>query len=444
MKSDSVTTREGNSPSRGRLSRPAVWLGVALVLVLVVSWIVHLSRQALADSERRGAGGATAVAVATATTGDIAVKLPALGTVTPLATVNVKTQISGQLQHIAFKEGQFVHAGDFLAQIDPRPYQSALEQAQGNLQRDQALLANARLDLKRYQDILAQGLIAKQQLDTQHSLVLQYEGTVATDEAQVSVAKLNLTYTHIVAPVSGRVGLRQVDVGNYVTAGDANGIVVVTQLQPVSVIFPMPEDNLPAIQQSLRGGAVLKVEAYDRANTTKLADGTLQSLDNQIDSTTGTIKMRAVFDNQDGALFANQFVNIRLLREVLKDQILIPVAAVQHGAPNGVNSTFVYLVGADSTVSVRPITLGAADGERVVAASGLKVGDVVVTEGGDRLREGATVTLPQNSSPAGAVPASTHPGEGRHRHGAGANAGAGGNSAHPRNGKPPPSATGTP
>ena len=221
------------------------------------------------------------------------VKLPALGTVTPLATVTVKTQISGQLQRIAFKEGQMVHQGDFLAQIDPRPYQAALEQAQGNLQRDQALLANARLDLKRYQDILAQGLIAKQQLDTQQALVLQYEGTVATDQAQVSAAKLNLEYTHIVAPVTGRVGLRQVDVGNYVTAGDANGIVVVTQLQPVSVIFPMPEDNLPAIQKRLHAGAVLTVEAYDRGNTTKLADGTLQSVDNEIDTTTGTIKMRA-------------------------------------------------------------------------------------------------------------------------------------------------------
>jgi len=438
---DSVTTREGRLASRNKLSRPLLWGGGALLLLAIVLWILHLVRQSQASAQHGGAGGATAVAVATAATGDIAVKLPALGTVTPLATVTVKTQISGQLQQIAFKEGQFVHQGDFLAQIDPRPYQSALEQAEGNLQRDQALLANARLDLKRYQDILAQGLIAKQQLDTQQALVQQYQGTVATDEALVSVARLNLRYTHIVAPVTGRVGLRQVDVGNYVTAGDANGIVVVTQLQPVSVIFPMPEDNLPAIQQRLHAGAVLTVEAYDRANTTKLADGTLQSVDNVIDPTTGTIKMRAVFDNQDGALFANQFVNIRLLREVLKDQVIIPVAAVQHGAPNGVNSTFVYLVAADRTVSVRPITLGAADGERVVVASGVKAGDVVVTEGGDRLREGATVMLPQANGAGGATPGA-RPGQGRHHRGAAG--GSGGTSAHPGSGKPPASPTGTP
>ena len=444
MQSDSVTTRKGSSPFWARISRPVLWLGIALVLLAVIAWIIHLGRQSQASAQRAGAGGPTAVAVATATTGEIAVRLPALGTVTPLATVTVKTQISGELQHIAFTEGQLVHEGDFLAQIDPRPYQSALEQAQGNLERDQALLANARLDLKRYQDILAQGLVPKQQVDTQQALVQQYLGAVATDDGQVSAAKLNLRYAHIVAPVTGRVGLRQVDQGNYVTAGDANGIVVVTQLQPVSVVFPMPEDNLPAIQKRLREGAVLTVEAYDRANTIKLADGTLQSLDNEIDTTTGTIKMRALFDNQDGALFANQFVNIRLLREVLKDQVIIPVAAVQHGAPNGVNSTFVYLVGADRTVSVRAIALGEADGERVAVVSGLKAGDIVVTEGGDRLREGATVTLPQNSPAAGAAAPSAHQGHGRNRHGAGANPGPGGNPAHSWKDKPPGSATGTP
>jgi membrane fusion protein, multidrug efflux system len=391
------TPEDAVRTSRGRPSRPVLWVAIGLGLLIAIAWFIYHARQSQAGGPggRGGLNAPAAVAVATATTGDIAIQLPALGTVTPLATVTVKTQISGQLQQIAFKEGQLVRQGEFLAQIDPRPFTAALEQVQGNLRRDQALLANARVDAQRFQDILAQGLIAAQQLDTQKALVQQYEGTVASDEAQVSAAKLNLQYTHIVSPASGQVGLRQVDQGNYVTPGDANGIVVVTQLQPVSVIFPMPEDNLPAIQERLRDGAALTVEAYDRANTAKLADGTLQSLDNQIDPSTGTIKMRALFDNKDGALFANQFVNIRLLQDVLKNQIIIPIAAVQHGAPNSANSTFVYLVNPDSTVSVRPVAIGTADGERVAVASGLKAGDVVVTEGGDRLRDGATVVLPQ-------------------------------------------------
>jgi len=319
----------------------------------------------------------------------------------------VRTQISGQLQQIIFKEGQLVHQGEYLAQIDPRPYQAALEQAEGNLHRDQATLADAILDQKRYTELVAQDSIAKQQLDTQEALVKQYEGTVAGDEAAVNTARINLQYTHIVSPVTGRVGLRQVDQGNYVTPADANGIVVVTQLQPISVIFPIPEDNLPTIQKRLAEGATLEVEAYDRTNTTKLADGKLLTLDNVIDTTTGTVKIRALFDNKDGALFANQFVNVQLLEDTLKDQVIIPIAAVQHGAPNGVNSTFVYLVNPDSTVSVHPIKLGTADGERVAVTSGLSATDIVVTEGGDRLRDGATVQLPaataaQSAAGAGA------------------------------------------
>ena len=399
--------------------RPLLWTAVALLAVLAVAWIIHHGRQSQAGAPRGrgGADSAMAVAVATATQGSIDIKVAALGTVVPLATVTVKSQVSGQLQRIAFKEGQLVRQGDFLAQIDPRPYQAALAQAEGTLARDQALLANARVDLKRYQGLILENTIARQQLDTQQAQVQQYLGTVATDQAMVSSARLNLQYTHIVAPVAGRVGLRQVDQGNYVTPGDANGIVVVTQLQPVSVVFPLPEDSLPAIQKRLHAGATLKVEAYDRANTTRLADGTLQSLDNQIDIATGTLKLRALFDNQDGALFANQFVNVRLLQDTLADQVIIPIAAVQHGAPNGVNSTFVYLVAADNTVSVHPVTLGVGDGERVAVATGLKAGDVVVTEGGDRLRDGATVTVPAavTSGPAGAPPA--HKGSGRHRHG---------------------------
>jgi multidrug efflux system membrane fusion protein len=334
------------------------------------------------------------VAVAKAMAGDMPEIIPALGTITPLATVTVKTQISGQLVQVAFTEGQMVKAGDFLAQIDPRPYQATLDLARGNLRRDQALLANARVDLTRYQGLVAEDSIAKQQLDTQVALVEQYQGTVAGDQAQIASAEVNLQYAHIVSPVSGRVGLRQVDAGNYVTPADTTGLVVVTQLQPITAIFPVPEDNAPMILRRLHEGTPLKVTAYDRTSTSKLAEGKLLTADNEIDPTTGTIKLRAQFDNKDGLLFANQFVNIELLLDVLHNQIIIPSAAVHRGAPNGVSATFVYLVRPDSTVAVHPVTLGVADGERVVVRSGLDIGDVVVTEGGDRLRDGAAIVLP--------------------------------------------------
>jgi multidrug efflux system membrane fusion protein len=306
----------------------------------------------------------------------------------------VKTQISGQLTQVAFKEGQMVRAGDFLAQIDPRPYQAALDQSLGNLRRDQALLANAQVDLTRYKGLVAEDSIAHQQLDTQVALVEQYQGTVVGDEAAVATARVNLQYAHIVSPVAGRVGLRQVDAGNYVTPSDTNGLVVVTQLQPITVIFPVPEDNASMIVKRLHDGTTLTVSAYDRTNTTQLASGKLLTLDNQIDPTTGTIKLRALFDNQDGSLFANQFVNVQLLLDVLHDQTIIPTAAVHHGTPNGVSTAFVYRVKTDYTVAVSPITLGTADGERVAVTSGLVPGDVVVTEGGDRLREGARIVPP--------------------------------------------------
>jgi membrane fusion protein, multidrug efflux system len=325
------------------------------------------------------------------------INIDALGTVTPFETVTIRTQIAGTLQNVGFTEGQTVKQGDFLAQIDPRPYQAALDQAQGNLRRDQAQLTDAQLDEKRYIELVKEDSIAGQQLDTQRALVQQYQGTVAGDEAAVKTAQVNLVYCHITSPVTGRVGLRQVDQGNYVTPADANGIVVVTQLQPISVIFPLPEDDLPGIQKQLRAGATLSVEAYDRANTTKLADGKLETIDNEIDPTTGTFKLRALFDNPDTALFPNQFVNVLLQQQVLQSQVIIPIAAVQHGAPNGTNSTFVYLVNPDSTVSVHPITLGVADGERVAVSAGLTQGNVIVTEGGDRLRDGATVLLPANT-----------------------------------------------
>jgi multidrug efflux system membrane fusion protein len=265
------------------------------------------------------------------------------------------------------------------------------------------------VDLKRYEGLVKEDSIAQQQLDTQRALVDQYVGIILTDEGLVNAAKVNLQYTHIVSPVSGRVGLRQVDQGNYVTPGDTNGIVLINQLQPITVIFSIPEDNVPAVRQRLHAGATLAVEAYDRANSAKIAVGKVLTLDNSIDVTTGTIRLRAQFDNTDGTLFPNQFVNIQLLQEVLKNQIVMPNSAVRRGAPNGVATTFVYAVNPDRTVSVRPVTLGVVDGERVAVTAGLKAGDIVVTEGGDRLREGAHVQLP-TPAPAAAGAAAPAPG----------------------------------
>ncbi|HLN48559.1 MAG TPA: MdtA/MuxA family multidrug efflux RND transporter periplasmic adaptor subunit [Steroidobacteraceae bacterium] len=389
-----------------------ILLAVALLLVVVIARQYNHKPQAGAGGPGGpggpgGQGGPVPVSVATAAYGDIQVRIPALGTVTPLATVTVRTQISGILQKVAFTEGQLVHQGDLLAQIDPRPYEAAVQQMQGNLRRDQALLADAKLDLVRYEGLVKEDSIAVQQLDTQRALVDQYAGTIESDEGQLKTAQVNLAYTHIVSPVNGRVGLRQVDQGNYVTPGDANGLVVINQVQPITVIFPIPEDNVPALMGRSRNGAALTVEAYDRTNSAKLAEGKLLTLDNEIDTTTGTVKLRAQFDNADGALFPNQFVNIQLLQDVLQHQITIPNSAVRRGAPNGVVTTFVYVVNADHTVTVRPVTLGVVDGERVAVSSGLSTGERVVTEGGDRLRDGAQVMLPQAAAagPASAVKA---------------------------------------
>ena len=369
---------------------------VVLLIGAIVVRAVHTRPAAAALGKGRGGGqsGPVAVAVAAVTPGDIQIRIPALGTVTTLANVTVRTQISGTLQKILFVEGQLVHAGDILAQIDPRPYEAALQTARGNLRRDQALLADARLDLKRYEGLVKEDSIAVQQLDTQRALVDQYIGTIESDQGQVRTAEVNLAYTRIAAPATGRVGIRQVDQGNYVTPGDTNGIVVINQLQPISVIFYIPEDNVLALMKKVRQGATMAVEAYDRANAVKLADGRLVTVDNEIDTTTGTVKLRAQFENADGSLFPNQFVNVQLLEDLLRGQLIMPNSAVRRGAPNGVVTTFVYLVNADHTVTVRPVTLGVVDGERVAVSAGLAAGDLVVTEGGDRLRDGAEVQLP--------------------------------------------------
>ena len=415
---DSETYASADQP-QSFFRRYRVVLIVVVAFVVVVMLILRHHKQQQAGQMEGGPGaGASgrvhmgggggggggvpnapvAVTVATVASGDIEVRIPALGTVTPLATVTVRPQVSGILTKIGFEEGQLVKAGQFLAEIDPRPYQAALDQAKGNLRRDQALLTDAKLSLKRFEELIKEDSVAQQQLDTQRALVDQYGGMIESDHANLQTAQINLQYTHIVSPVTGRVGLRQVDQGNYLTPSDTNGIVVVTQLQPISAIFAVPEDNVSTLMQRIQQGATLTAEAYDRGNSTKLADGQVKNLDNQIDTTTGTIKLRALFDNKDARLFANQFVNIQLVVNVLRDQTVMPGAAVHRGAPDGVAGTFVYLVNpAESKVSVRPVSLGVSDGERVAVIKGVAPGDLVVTEGGDRLREGAPVLLPANT-----------------------------------------------
>lgn len=382
------------------------WL-LALVLLIVAGGLAwyELKPGAEPAPDRRGAGGPPQpVGVATATPSDVRVVLDALGTVTPLATVTVKTQINGQLQQIGFTEGQMVHKGDFLAQIDPRPYQAALEQDEGTLAHDQALLKQAQSDLTRYQTLVRQDSIAKQQAEDQAFLVQQYQGSIRSDQAQIDTQKLNLVYCHIVAPVDGRVGLRQVDQGNYVQTSDTNGIVVITQEQPMSVVFTLAEDDLPAVQKQMRAGVTLSVAAYDRANVNLLATGQLATTDNEIDTTTGTLKLRAIFANTDETLFPNQFVNARLLVNTLHNVITVPPAAIQRGAPG----TFAYVVGPDNTVSVRVLKVGVNDGNKVQVISGLAAGDKVVIDGTDRLRAGAKVSVQTGKLPApSAAPAST-------------------------------------
>jgi multidrug efflux system membrane fusion protein len=381
---------------RGAL-RYLIFLVIALALIL---WLVLRSGPQAPPAGRFQTGGPMPVGTATAEKGDMPVSLSGLGTVTPLAMVTVKTQINGQLIEVAFKEGQMVNKGDFLAQIDPRPYQVALEQAEGQLAKDQAALKNAEVDLTRYKTLVAQNSVARQTLDTQAALVQQDRGVVQADHAQVDAQKLNLTYCRIVALVGGRVGLRQVDAGNYVQTSDPNGIVVITQLQPISAIFTLPEDNLPVVTRRFRGGATLPVTAFDRSGAAKLGTGRLDTIDNQIDTSTGTVKLRAVFDNPDQSLFPNQFVNIQLLVDTLKGAVLVPNAAIQRGAPG----TFVYVVKPDETVTAQPVTLGPGDDQRIVVTKGLEPGQIVVIDGADRLKDGAKVRVTHNAPAASAQP----------------------------------------
>jgi len=339
-------------------------------------------------------GMVVAVSIATAVKGDMPIVLHGLGTVTPLATVTIKSLISGYLTSVPFKEGDMVKKGDLIAQIDDRLYQASLAQYQGQLQKDQALLKNAELDLARYQKLNQQDSISKQNVDTQASTVQQYIGTVAADEAQVDTQKINIAYCHIVSPIDGRISLRTVDSGNYVTASDSTGIATVTQVRPISVIFTLPEDEVPMVSKRFRSGNELQVSAFNRTETQEFAKGTLATLDNQIDTSTGTLKLRALFDNKSDELFPNQFVNVHLLVDTLHDEIVVPSAAVLHGTPGD----FVYRISKDDKVSVVKVTTGASDAGKIVIKSGLEEGDRIVLDGLDRLRDGAKIKIVGDSA----------------------------------------------
>jgi multidrug efflux system membrane fusion protein len=340
-------------------------------------------------SDKGGPPRATPVVATPARAEDVDVYLSGLGTVTPLRTVTVRSRVEGQLLRVHFEEGQVVKEGQLLAEIDPRAFQVQLLQAEGQMGRDRALLENARLDLERYRTLFEQDSIAKQQVDTQAALVRQYEGAVKVDQSQIDNARLQLAYARITAPISGRAGLRLVDPGNIVRAGDANGLVVITQLAPTSVVFTVPQDNLPAVMKRMQAGEKPPVEAWDRELKARLANGTLTSVDNLVDPTTGTVKLKAQFANDEQALFPNQFVNVRMKLDTVRDATVIPAAAIQRGS----QGMFVYVVQPDQTVKLRPVRLGPVDGQRQSIAEGLAPGDLVVSDGMDRLRDGAAVEV---------------------------------------------------
>ncbi len=372
--------------SRWRIGIGAV---VLLLLGFAIYETVHWVRTAAPPGGRFPQGALQTVGASTVALGDVRVILNELGTVTPLATVTVQTQINGQLTDVGFTEGQLVKKGDFLAQIDPRPYEYLKEQYEGQLARDQGLLAQAQMDQKRYETLAQQNSIARQQSEDQVFIVQQYAGSVKQDQGLVDAQALNIAYCRIVSPITGRVGLRLVDPGNYVQTTNTGGIAVITQLQPISVVFTLPEDDLPEIMPQFTAGTPLVVTAYDRANLRQLAVGKVSAIDNQIDTTTGTVKVRAQFDNENNTLFANQFVNVRLLVQTLQNAVTVPTSAIQRGAPG----TYVYVINADNTVSVRQVSTGPVDGSITGINSGLSAGERVVTDGTDRLRDGVKVIV---------------------------------------------------
>jgi len=376
------------------------WLYTAILALLVLGAIVLWSRMHQAPAAAttakggRGAPSATPVVAVKATKGNIGVYITGLGAITPIYTVTVKSRVDGQLMAVDFKEGDLVQKGDPLIEIDPRPYQAVVDQAEGALIRDQALLANALVDQTRYETLLAQEAIPEQQLATQKTLVIQDQGIVKNDQGLLDAAKVNLAYCHITAPITGAIGLRLVDPGNIVHSSDTTGMLVITQIQPISAIFTVSEDQLPPILQKVRAGQKLPVDAWDRALKNKLASGTLDTIDNEIDQTTGTLKLRAVFANANRTLFPNQFVNARLLQQEKTGVILLQSAAIQRNT----NDTYVYLIKPDSTVTVRTIKVGTTEGDQSEIISGLAEGDVVVMTGVDKLQEGSKVNATLNGT----------------------------------------------
>ncbi|MDY7579823.1 MdtA/MuxA family multidrug efflux RND transporter periplasmic adaptor subunit [Herbaspirillum sp. RTI4] len=373
--------------------RRILWL-LILILALVLGGYYLWGRSKApveggANGKRQWQGSAMVipVGVAAATTSDVNIYLSGLGAVTATATATVKSRVDGPLIKLHFKEGALVKSGDLLAEIDPQPYRILVDQADGQLMRDRALLSAAQIDLKRYNMLLSQDSIASQQVDTQAALVKQYEGTVKVDQGLLDNARLNLSYTRVTAPISGRLGLRVVDLGNIVHASDTTGLVIITQEQPITAVFSIPEDNIPAVMKQLQSGKQMPAQAWDRDLKNRLDNGQLLTIDNQVDATTGTVKLKAQFPNADYALFPNQFVNIRLLLDVRKSAIVVPGSAVQRGS----SGLFVYLVKPDQTVTVRPVKTGPVNGEQIIIESGIVSGETVVIDGVDRLREGAKV-----------------------------------------------------
>ncbi len=383
-------------PGRKRL------LAGFLILVLIAATVAFVkfrpgTTPSSPEARRAGAPGGgrplAPVVVETARITDFPVWMTGLGTVTPIYTVTLKSRVDGELMKVNFTEGQLVKAGDLLAEIDPRPYQVQLEQAQGVLAHDEALLQNAKLDLERYRALVVKGAVPQQQLDTQVALVAQYQASILSDQAQVDNAKLQLVYCKITAPVSGRLGLRLVDQGNIIHASDTTGMVVLTQLSPITVIFPLPQDVLPAILKGMKQPGKMSVEAWDRTNSTRISEGHLMTVDNQVDTTTGMVKLRALFSNADDSLFPNQFVNARVRVDTLKNAVVIPASGVQQGS----QGPYAYVVNDQHVVSVRKLRLGPTDGDRVAILEGLAAGDQVVTDGVDNLREGVTVEISSRS-----------------------------------------------